>query len=161
VKPISGKTGRPVPKLIDGISASLLCHSTAFALSTSVAATRTLVLFRCARSTTVASESCAGANRGASPASRNRRPSRPARSSHLIVVPGVDFKTKAPVPLCSREQGSEQPPFPATRHFCRPIAPKGEPAACAPGKPVPPQSLDNQPGSLQASTPRVPGCACL
>ena len=97
MNPISGNTGSPVPKLIDGISASLLCDNTAAALLNIRGAARTLVLLRCARSTTVASETCACAF----PATKHNRASTAiAQSAHSAHPPPSGFKMKAPVRVC-------------------------------------------------------------
>src|SRR5579872_6516997 len=65
VKPTSGNTGRPVLSNSDGIVTSLLSESDARAFATSACAILTAVLFRCARSTTVASDTCARTLAGA------------------------------------------------------------------------------------------------
>ena len=64
VKPTSGNTGSPEPKFTAGIKTSRLSASEAAAFCTSAWARRTVSLLRCAISTTVRSETCAGSRSG-------------------------------------------------------------------------------------------------
>src|SRR6266567_1779188 len=65
VKPTSGNTGIPEVNSSDGIATSLLSDTTARAFVTSACAILTALLLRCARSTTVAKDTCAARQPGA------------------------------------------------------------------------------------------------